>query len=96
MRTPHSLSMVVPMLNEGPIIGTFLRHVRELAPEAEVIVVDGGSVDGPREMAALLADHTISTIRGRAVQMNAGAAVAANNVLGSSMLICSCRWARRR
>ena len=81
MRTPPSLSIIVPVLNEAPIIGNFLRHVREVAPEAEIIVVDGGSVDGTREIAGPLADHIISTIRGRAVQMNAGAAVAGGSML---------------
>jgi len=81
MRTSPSLSIVVPVLNEAPIIRSFLRHVREVAPEVEIIVVDGGSVDGTREMATRLADRTISTIRGRAAQMNAGAAVAGGNVL---------------
>jgi rSAM/selenodomain-associated transferase 2 len=42
----------------------------------EVIVVDGGSEDGTREQAAALADQVITAPRGRASQMNAGAAAA--------------------
>ena len=36
-----SVSIVVPVLNEGSLVANFLRHLRERAPEAEVIVVDG-------------------------------------------------------
>ena len=48
---------------------------------AEVIVVDGGSRDRTVELAAPLADRVIAAPRGRAAQMNAGAAVARGDVL---------------
>ena len=41
---------------------------------AEVIVVDGGSRDRTAALARPLADHVIGAPRGRAAQMNAGAA----------------------
>jgi rSAM/selenodomain-associated transferase 2 len=44
-------------------------------------VVDGGSRDGTAELARPLADRVLSAPRGRASQMNAGAAVAAGDVL---------------
>jgi rSAM/selenodomain-associated transferase 2 len=47
----------------------------------EVIVVDGGSKDGTVALATPLADYTISSPRGRATQMNAGAAIARGDVL---------------
>ena len=47
----------------------------------EVIVVDGGSEDGSRELAAPLADRTIVAPRGRARQMNAGAVAAGGEAL---------------
>ena len=48
---------------------------------AEVIVVDGGSTDGTAECAAPHADCVIGAPRGRAAQMNAGAARARNEIL---------------
>jgi rSAM/selenodomain-associated transferase 2 len=46
-----------------------------------VIVVDGGSSDGTRASAAPLADRVLAAPRGRASQMNAGAAAARGDVL---------------
>ena len=39
------LSVIVPMLNEAPAIARTLEAIRAGAPEAEIIVVDGGSTD---------------------------------------------------
>jgi len=47
---------------------------------AEIIVVDGGSVDGTPEIAQLYAT-VIGSPRGRAIQMNAGARRASGDVL---------------
>jgi rSAM/selenodomain-associated transferase 2 len=44
-------------------------------------VVDGGSVDGSAALARPYADRVLAAGRGRAVQMNAGAAVAVGDVL---------------
>jgi len=46
-----------------------------------VLVADGGSADGTRDIAAPLADRVITSPRGRARQMNAGAAAATGDVL---------------
>ena len=51
------------------------------APAAEIIVADGGSTDATRSLAAPLADQVIEAPRGRARQMNAGAAAASGAVL---------------
>lgn len=75
------ISIVVPVLDEAALIGPFIAHLRVRAPGAEIIVVDGGSRDGTRATAAPFADVLISAPRGRASQMNAGAALATSNIL---------------
>jgi rSAM/selenodomain-associated transferase 2 len=81
--SPHVplISIIVPVLDEAALIGPFLAHLRVRAPGAEVIVVDGASRDETRSIAEPLADVLISAPRGRASQMNAGAAVATGDVL---------------
>jgi rSAM/selenodomain-associated transferase 2 len=76
------LSVIVPMLNEERTITAALRAIRAGAPDAEVIVVDGGSVDLSRRLAKPYCDRLIEAPRGRARQMNAGAALAGGEVLG--------------
>ena len=77
-----SLSIIVPVLNEAAVIASVLENLAPLRARGnEVIVVDGGSDDGTLEQARTLADRTISAPRGRAAQMNAGAASARNDVL---------------
>jgi rSAM/selenodomain-associated transferase 2 len=68
-----TLSVIVPMLNEAATISSTLHALRRGAPRAEIIVVDGGSVDASVAIARPLCDTLISTSRGRASQMNAGA-----------------------
>ena len=76
------LSVVMPTLNEATNIEAALNALSPLrARGVEVIVVDGGSSDGAAQLARPLADRVLSAPRGRASQMNAGAAAAAGDVL---------------
>jgi len=76
------ISVVVPALNEARGIRDTLRALVPLRQCGhEVIVVDGGSVDATRELAVLLADRVIVSPRGRARQMNVGAAEARGDIL---------------
>jgi rSAM/selenodomain-associated transferase 2 len=76
------LSIIVPCLNEAEGIGATLAALAPLrARGAEVIVVDGGSSDGTAQRAAPHADCVIGAARGRASQMNAGAARARGEIL---------------
>jgi rSAM/selenodomain-associated transferase 2 len=45
------LSVIVPMLNEERAIGATLDALRRGAPQAEIVVVDGGSTDRSAEIA---------------------------------------------
>ncbi len=76
------LSIIMPVLDEGDGIAGALDALAELRGlGVEVIVVDGGSHDATVQRARRRADHVLSSPRGRALQMNAGAAKATGDVL---------------
>ena len=76
------LSIIVPCLNEAAVIAGLLNQLQPLRRGGhEVIVVDGGSGDGTRAIVEPLADHLLCAPRGRARQMNAGAARAGGDIL---------------
>lgn len=77
-----SLSVIVPVLNEAALVVPALARLGPLRERgAEVIVVDGGSSDGTAELARPHADRVVAAERGRAAQMNAGAAGARGEML---------------
>jgi len=77
-----SLSIIMPVLNEATAIGAALQSLQPLRHAGhEVIVVDGGSSDDTVRLAEPLVDQVIESARGRARQMNAGAARARHDVL---------------
>jgi rSAM/selenodomain-associated transferase 2 len=76
------LSVIVPVLNEADGIAAALAALAPLRERgAEVIVADGGSEDDTVALATPLAERVIAAPRGRAAQMNAGAAVATGDML---------------
>jgi rSAM/selenodomain-associated transferase 2 len=79
--TPVFISIIVPTLNEAGGIAAALARLQPMRAEAEVIVVDGGSEDETARIARPLADRVLVAERGRARQMNAGAAEARGDVL---------------
>ncbi len=79
---PSELSIIIPVLDEAALIGARLASLQNLRAQGiELIVVDGGSVDATPRLAAPLADQVLAAPRGRATQMNAGAAVSRGRVL---------------
>ena len=75
-----NLSVIVPTLDEEAALPATLAAARQTSV-MELIVVDGGSHDRTCEIARALADRTLSSGRGRARQMNVGAAAARGDVL---------------
>ncbi|MDA8429625.1 MAG: TIGR04283 family arsenosugar biosynthesis glycosyltransferase [Geobacteraceae bacterium] len=86
--TPPELSIIVPVLNDAAELRGLLASLAEQkGPSFEVILCDGGSSDGIQALAAAWMTRRcfllrlIPTARGRAIQMNAGAAAAAADTL---------------
>ncbi|MCA1616332.1 MAG: TIGR04283 family arsenosugar biosynthesis glycosyltransferase [Acidobacteria bacterium] len=78
-----SVSAVIPTLDEARSITETLDAVARVGGLCEIVVVDGGSADGTREIARAHAcgARVIESERGRGAQMHAGASVARGRVL---------------
>lgn len=75
MLGPSRLAVVVPVLNEAPGIATALAGLQPLRERgARIVVVDGGSDDATAAQAEADGAEVVIAERGRARQMNAGAA----------------------
>ena len=76
------LSIVIPALDEASGIADTLAALAPLvARGAEVVVVDGGSRDDTVALARAQGARVLAAARGRARQMNAGAAAAVGDAL---------------
>ncbi len=77
-----ALSIVVPVLDEAASLAARLQALQPLRQRgARVVVVDGGSQDDTLAIASAHADLALVAPRGRASQMNAGAAACPAEVL---------------
>ena len=77
-----ALSIIVPMLNEAAALPGLLPQLAHWRTRGcEVVLVDGGSTDGSADMARVAGFTVVDAERGRARQMNAGAAAAGGEVL---------------
>jgi rSAM/selenodomain-associated transferase 2 len=75
-------SVVIPALNEAENIRSCIAAARReyTSQEVEILVADGGSTDGTLDL--IPPDvHVVKSSRGRAVQMNAGAAASRGELL---------------
>jgi rSAM/selenodomain-associated transferase 2 len=71
------LSIIIAALNEAATIVATLKPLQAMRSRGvEVILVDGGSSDNTTELARVFCDQVIASSKGRALQMNAGAAAA--------------------
>lgn len=76
------LDVVVPVLNEASTLALVLQALQPLRARGHgLIVVDGGSVDASATVVAPWCDQFARAPRGRACQMNAGAALSQADVL---------------
>jgi rSAM/selenodomain-associated transferase 2 len=73
------LSIVIPALNEADTLGNSLQSLKDQA--AEIIVVDGGSMDATVELARKYSSHVLISRRGRGIQQHVGALLAHGDVL---------------
>jgi rSAM/selenodomain-associated transferase 2 len=76
-----AVSFIIPALDEAATIAELLARLRRDFPGAELVVVDGGSSDDTVRRSLPLADLVLLGERGRALQMNLGAAAAAGRYL---------------
>ncbi|MEX0274856.1 MAG: TIGR04283 family arsenosugar biosynthesis glycosyltransferase [Flavobacteriaceae bacterium] len=80
----HTISIIVPVLNEEQWVGPFLRQLNSHLPQdntTEILVVDGGSSDKTVSKAKENGGKVVASTRGRAIQMNTGARMAKGDIL---------------
>ncbi len=76
------LAIVAPVLDEAATLAPWLHALQPLRRRGvALVIVDGGSRDATADIARARADVVLQAPRGRAAQMNAGAAAAHADVL---------------
>ena len=78
---PKTVSVIIPTLNEGPSLRETIQRIREIPEICEIIVVDGGSQDDTRLIAAQLGCRVLTSPPGRGGQMRLGAAQSTGDVI---------------
>lgn len=78
---PPRLNIIIPVVNEAQQLAAKLKALQPLRSYCHVTLVDGGSQDGSAAIAATMVDQVLHSPRGRAKQMNSGAAQTDADVL---------------
>ncbi len=78
---PQTISVVIPTHNHTEVLPETVRRARANAEVFEVIVVDGGSTDGSREMAKRIGCRVFTSAPGWGEQMRSGAQQASGDVV---------------
>ena len=76
----RKISIIIPILNEAKILKKTLSQLQSEQEYHELIIVDGGSTDGSIPIAEKYG-KVLTSVRGRAKQLNAGAAAATGDIL---------------
>ena len=80
MATSRKISVIIPILNEAKILDETLARLQLECGDHELILVDGGSSDNSASIAKKYG-AVLTSARGRAQQLNAGAAAATGDIL---------------
>lgn len=75
-----SVAVVVPLLNEAALLPSMMKTWENLGAN-ELLIVDGGSNDGSRELLDQSGLRWMRSEAGRARQMNVGAAASSSDIL---------------
>jgi rSAM/selenodomain-associated transferase 2 len=79
--TEAKVSVIVPLLNDRVAVESLLGQLGDVSGHCELIFSDGGSQDGGPQLIRAAGLTLVEGEAGRALQMNAGAAVAGGQIL---------------
>ena len=77
----HTLSVVIPCLNESDFISTTIKSVKNERGVLEIILADGGSTDDTREFGSKFGAVIVDSRKGRGIQINSGISESAGDVV---------------
>ncbi|QCW98701.1 glycosyltransferase [Aggregatimonas sangjinii] len=84
IRSPYRISVIIPVFNEEAHIVATVRHLQKFCANdyiEEILIVDGGSTDNTLSVLKNTGATVLNAPKGRAVQMNYGAAKAKGSIL---------------